>query len=161
MPRLTELLSQDLRRRLVDRRVEVDMSYSNDEQVREAVAAVVEQEEQEHERAALDRLGQGLGSGARAAGGVEATLEALNERRVEVLLLEQGVQRAGGRCPSDGLLSVSSSGTCPADGADIDPVEDLGEAAIEAALLQDAELILVSRYPDLGPHEGFAALLRF
>jgi peptide chain release factor subunit 1 len=161
VPRFEAMLSQDLRRRLVDRRVEADINYANDDQVRAAVSQVVEQEEGEHERSALDRLAAGLGSGGRAVGGPEATLEALNERRVEVLLLERGLARRGGRCPSDGILTVATSGPCPADGTEIEEVEDLSEAAVEAALLQDAEVIFVHRYPDLGPHQGMAALLRF
>jgi peptide chain release factor subunit 1 len=161
VPRLERVLSQDLRRRLVDRRVEADMNHASDEQVRAAVSEVVEQEEREHERSALDRLEAGLGTGERAAGGPQDTLEALNERRVEVLLLEHGVRRHGGRCPSDGILTVATSGPCPADGTELEEIEDLAEAAIEAALMQDAEVIFVERYPDLGPHQGMAALLRY
>jgi peptide chain release factor subunit 1 len=161
VPRLQRLLSQDLRRRLVDRRVAADINSASDAQIRDAVRDVVEEEEAEHERSALDRLNAGLGAGGRAAGGPEATLEALNEQRVEVLLLQRGVPLAGGRCPRDGLLTLATSGSCAADGAELDKVEDLGEAAVEAALLQDAEVIFVERYPDLGPHQGMAALLRF
>jgi peptide chain release factor subunit 1 len=161
VPRFEKLLSQDLRRRLVDRRVEADINYAGDDQVRAAVSQVVEQEEREDERSALDRLAAGLGSGGRAAGGPEATLEALNERRVEVLLLERGLARSGGRCPSDGLLTVATSGPCPADGTEIEEVEDLSEAAVEAALMQGSEVIFVQRFSDLGPHQGMAALLRF
>jgi hypothetical protein len=161
VPRLERLLAQDLRQRLVDRRVAADINSASDAQIRDAVSGVVEEVEREHERSALDRLEAGLGARVRAAGGLEATLEALNERRVEVLLLQRGLARRGGRCPSDGLLTVATSGPCPADGAELEAVEDLGEAAIEAALLQDAEVIIVERYPDLGPHQGMAALLRF
>jgi hypothetical protein len=161
VPRLQRLLSQDLRRRLVDRRVAADINSAGDAQIRDAVSDVVEQEEAEHERSTLDRLNAGLGAGGRAAGGPEATLEALNERRVEVLLLQRGLALAGGRCPRDGLLTLATSGPCPADGAELEEVEDLGEAAVEAALLQNAEVIFVERYPDLGPHQGMAALLRF
>ena len=76
-------------------------------------------------------------------------------------MLERGLARRGGRCPSDGMLTVATSGPCPADGTEIEEVEDLSEAAVEAALLQDAEVIFVHRYPDLGRHQGMAALLRF
>ncbi len=161
VPRFERVLAQDLRRRLVDRRVEADINYASDDAIRSAARDVVETEEREHERSALDRLEAGLGTGGRAAGGPEATLEALNERRVEVLLLERGLERRGGRCPSDGLLTVATSGPCPAGDGEVEEVEDLGEAAIEAAILQDAEIIFVQRYPDLGPHQGIAALLRF
>src|SRR5207253_10509393 len=136
-----------------DRRVSADINSASDAQVRDAIRNVVEEEEAEHERSALDQLNAGLSAGGRAAGGPEATLEALNERRVEVLLLQRGLALAGGRCPRDGLLTLATSGSCPADGTELDKVEDVGEAAVEAALLQDAEVIFVERYPDLGPHQ--------
>jgi hypothetical protein len=161
VPRFERLLSQDLRQRLVDRRVAADINSAGDAQLRDAVSEVVEEEEREHERSALDRLAAGLGADGRAAGGPEATLEALNERRVEVLLLQPGLTLAGGRCPRDGLLTLARSGPCPADGTELEEVEDLGEASVEAGLLQDAEVLFVERYPDLGPHQGMAALLRF
>jgi peptide subunit release factor 1 (eRF1) len=154
-------LHGDLRQRLVEARVAVDVAGANDDQIDSALAELVEEDDRKRERAALDRLAAGLGSGGRAAGGPEATLEALNERRVEVLLLEEGWGPRGGRCPSDGLLTLQMSGPCPADGTELEEIEDLGEAAIEAAVAQDAEVLVVRRYPDLGPHRGIAGLLRF
>jgi peptide subunit release factor 1 (eRF1) len=159
--RFEELLHSDLRPRLVSERLSVDLSSATDDDIRKALAELVDEENGRRERDALNVLAARLGQGERAAGGPEATLEALNERRVEVLLLERGVARRGGRCPSDGLLTLQSEGECPADGTPLGPVEDLAEAAIEAAVLQDAEVLIVERYPDLGPHQGFAALLRF
>jgi peptide chain release factor subunit 1 len=159
--RFEQLLHNDLRPRLAPGRLAVDESRVTDAQIGDALTEFVTEESRRRERESLDLLAERLGVGERAAGGPEATLEALNERRVEVLLLERGVARPGGRCPSDGLLTLQSDGACPADGTALEPIADIGEAAIEAALLQDAEVILVERYPDLGPHQGFAALLRF
>jgi hypothetical protein len=159
--RFEELLRNDLRPRLAATRLAVDVSSATDDQIREALSGVVAEENRMHERESLDALAERLGAGGRAAGGPEATLEALNERRVEVLLIERGVARRAGRCPSDGLLTLESEGACPADGTPLEPLDDLAEAAIEAALLQDAKVLVVDRYPDLGPHQGFAALLRF
>jgi hypothetical protein len=60
------------------------------------------------------------------------------------------------------VLTLESSGPCPTgDGGEIAPIEHLREAAIEAAVLQDAEVIVVTRYPDLGTFQGIAACLRF
>ena len=50
---------------------------------------------------------------------------------------------------------------CPADGFETDEVEHLREAAVEAALGQGAEVMVVRHYPDLGPLQGIGALLRF
>jgi peptide chain release factor subunit 1 len=159
--RLESILHDDLRMRLSQRRVDVDVSSATDDQVRHAVATLVEEDERTRERTALDRLAAGIGSGGRATGGPEPTLDALNERRVETLLLETGFDRRGGRCPTCGLLSCERHGPCPADGTAMEEIEHLREAAVEAALAQDANIIVVSRYPDLGPFQGIGALLRF
>jgi peptide subunit release factor 1 (eRF1) len=159
--RFQSVLPDDLTRSLTKHRIQVDVSVASDEQVRAAAVELVDEVERERERAALDRLAAGLGSGGRAAGGPQATLDALNERRVEVLLLEQGIERAGGRCPACGLLSLETGGPCPADGTQLEEVDHLREAVVEAALTQDAEVVVVRRYPDLGPQQGMAALLRF
>jgi peptide subunit release factor 1 (eRF1) len=159
--RFAELLHDDLRRRLISRRVDVDVATAADDQIRTAVLGLVDDAERERERSALDRLTAALASGGRGAGGPQATLEALNERRVETLLLENGIDRHGGRCPRCGLLTVQTHGTCPVDGTELEELEHLREAVVEAALIQDADVIVVQRYPDLGPHQGIAALLRF
>ena len=113
---------------------------------------VVEQDEREHERSALDRLAAGLGSGGRAAGGPEATLEALNERRVEVLLLQQGLTLAGGRCPRDGLLTLARSGPCPADGV-------IGLGALTQVASTRVSLLVFSGLLALGIFAATPALL--
>jgi hypothetical protein len=159
--RFTGMLHDDLSRRLLSRRVEVDVAAATDDQIRDAVLSLVDDAERERERAALDRLAAGLGGGGRAAGGLQATLDALNERRVETLLLENGIDRRGGRCPACGLLSLETHGACPAEGTELEELQHLREAVVEAALVQDAEVIVVQRFPDLGPHQGLAALLRF
>jgi peptide chain release factor subunit 1 len=157
--RFEPMLSEELRHRLAPERLDVDVSSATDEQVREAVSQLVEHDEQRREREALDQLAQSLGAGGRAAGGPEATLEALNERRVGTLLLDPGFERRGGRCPSCGLLTLDM-GQCPADGTALEDV-DLREAAVEAALAQDSEVLVARHFPDLGPQQGIAALLRF
>jgi len=139
----------------------VDLSSATDEQVRRAVEKLVEEDDKQRERDALDRLAAGIGSGGRAVGGPEGTLEALNERRVEALLLEPGFDRHGWRCGTCGLLLLDGDGRCPADGSELVEVEHVREAAVEAALAQDAEVMVVRHYPDLGPLQGIAALLRF
>jgi peptide chain release factor subunit 1 len=159
--RLDALLHEDLRGRLTSRRVEVDLSSATNDQIQAAVAGLVEEDERHRERTALDRLAAGIGRGDRAAGGPEATLEALTERRVETLLLENGFDRRGGRCPSCGLLSLETHGRCPADGSELEELDHLREAAVEAALAQDADVVVVRHYPDLGPFQGIGALLRF
>jgi peptide chain release factor subunit 1 len=159
--RFEAMLNEELRSRLTSRRVDVDVAAATDDQVRAAVSALVDDDERQRERRALDRLAAGIGSGGRAVGGPKATFDALNERRVEKLLFETGFDCRGGRCPACGLLTMETHGPCPADGTEIEEIEHMREAAVESALAQDSEVVVVSRYPDLGPFQGIGAILRF
>ncbi|HEY4828529.1 MAG TPA: Vms1/Ankzf1 family peptidyl-tRNA hydrolase [Solirubrobacteraceae bacterium] len=161
VPRLEGFLSAEVRANLASGRVEVDLSSANDEEIRRSLAKLVVEDEKQLERDALDRLAAGVGTGGRAVGGAEDTLEALNERRVQTLLLEPGFDRRGARCLSCGLLMLEATDRCPADGGEVEEVEHLREATIEAALAQDADVMIVRHYPDLGPLGGVGALLRF
>ncbi len=160
--RLEGFLHNDVRAALIDQRLDLDLSSVTPSDVCAAVADLIEEDKGAHVRAALDRLAEGIGSGRQATGGPSDVVAALNERRVETLLLDEQFDRAAGRCAACGVLTLESSGPCPTgDGGEIAPIEHLREAAIESAVLQDAEVIVVTRHPDLGTYQGIAALLRF
>jgi peptide subunit release factor 1 (eRF1) len=129
--------------------------------VRAAVARLVADDEKRSERDTLDRLAAGIGAGGRATGGPTDMVQALNERRVGTLLLEQRFDGPAARCPSGGLLLLDGDRRCSVDGTPLEDVEHLREAAVKAAVAQDADVIVVNHYPDLGPFQGIGALLRF
>ncbi|MDQ6745366.1 MAG: hypothetical protein M3Z27_05040 [Actinomycetota bacterium] len=159
--RLETFLHEELRPLLTERHIDVDVAAASEDAIRAAAGRLVEEDDRERERAALDRLAEAGGTGSRGAGGLEETLGALGERRVDTLLLDATFDRAGARCPSCGLLLAQAGRACPADGATPQPVERLREAVVEAALAQDAHVMAVRHFSDLGPFGGIAALLRF
>ena len=161
VPRLEAHLAAEVRAHLAPQRVEVDLSRAHDAEIRRALAKLVVEDEEHLERQALDRLAAGIGTGGRAVGGPENTTAALNERRVETLLLDQSFDRPAGRCLTCGLLLLADGARCPVDGSRTERLEHLREAAVEAALAQDAGVMIVRHHPDLGPHQGIGALLRF
>jgi peptide chain release factor subunit 1 len=127
-------IEQRLHPYLVERiagRIRVDVEHASADEVRAAAAPVVEQHEREVERGALDRLRAGVGRGERAATGGADVLAALEQSRVEILLLAEDY-----------------------DGADRDE-------AIELALAQSAAVILVRHHDELVVHGGIGAVLRF
>src|SRR4051812_24229598 len=145
-------------------RIDVDVETATADQVLEKAAPLLEKIEEERERDALDRLGDP----ARAAHGLLNVLEALNERRVETLVLVDGYQVAGAVCPQCGWLGPEGPRHCPADGSDLVPREDVVEGAIELALQQSAEVLPFPRREDDGGNHGeldkrggIGALLRF
>jgi peptide subunit release factor 1 (eRF1) len=103
-----------------------------------------------------------MGSGGRAAAGLEDTLAALNEQRVEVLLLQENFDAAGVCCPQCGCLGPSGVDACPADGTATIARDDITDLAVRRAITQSAQVVRVSddddRLEELG---SIAAVLRF
>jgi len=137
-------------------RVEVDVERSNPDQVLDAARPLIEKLEREREQDALERLGE------RGACGIEDVLPPLNERRVELLILDEqfgGV--TGVQCLECGWLGLEGD-RCPADGSETVELDDLTEAMIELAVQQSADLLLVHHEREaLERYGGVAALLRF
>ena len=143
-------------------RVKVDVENTTPEVVRNAAAPVMHEIDRAREREALDRLEEGVGAGGRGVVGLEDTIGALNERRVEALLLVEGLTAPGVFCRSCGWVGVQDLKTCPADGGKLERRDDVVESAVELAILQSAE-VLVSRDPrdELERRGGVGAVLRF
>jgi peptide chain release factor subunit 1 len=143
-----------LRERLAGR-IEVDVR-SNADQVLDAARPLIEKLEQERESKALEKLGE------RGATGLENVLPPLNERRVELLILDEqfgGV--TGVQCLECGWLGLEGD-RCPADGSELAQLDDLTEAMIELSVQQAADLLAVRHERGaLEAHGGAAALLRF
>ena len=137
-------------------RIEVDVERSSPDQVLEAARPLIEKLEREREHDALERLGE------RGACGIEDVLPPLNERRVELLILDEqfgGV--TGVQCLDCGWLGLEGD-RCPADGSETVQLEDLTEAMIELSVQQSADLLAVHHEREaLERYGGVAALLRF
>jgi peptide chain release factor subunit 1 len=146
-----------LRERIVGR-LQIDVENSNVDDVRSAAAAAIEDWTRRCERTALDRLTEGVGRGGRGAAGLAAVLEALNEQRVEILLVAEGFRSPGGRDEQTAMLYPGDHG--PED-QELERCENIVEPAIEKAIEQSAKVLQVSHHDDLGPLGGIGAVLRY
>ena len=146
-----------LRERCVGR-LRLDVENSGIDDVRSTVAEAFDAYAAGQEREALDRLIEGVGRGARGAGGVADVLGALNEARVDTLLVADGFRAPGLRDTSTGLLYAE--GAAPPD-VSVERVEDIIEPAMEKAIEQSARVLRVSHFDDLGPLGGIGAVLRY
>jgi peptide subunit release factor 1 (eRF1) len=142
-------------------RIQVDVESASPTDVLEAAAPVFEEHRRAREREAIERLRAGIGRGpdGLAVAGLPNVLTALNEQRVEILLLEPGTSGRGWVDPVTGYLAADP-GPSPT-GGELQERENVIEAAIERAIEQSAEVLVLNDQPDLGPHGGVAALLRF
>jgi peptide subunit release factor 1 (eRF1) len=145
-------------------RIGVDVENTSVDEVHRAAAVKIEAYEQQRDRAALDRLSEGLSKGSRAAAGLDDVLEALNERRVEILLLEPGYQVPGCTCPQCGWVGPMDGGACPADGTPVACRDSVVESAVELAVVQSADVLVMrdeNLQRELQSHGQIAAVLRF
>jgi peptide subunit release factor 1 (eRF1) len=154
------LLHPYLRERLAGR-IEVDVENTAPEEVRQAADGVIGAYERSLEKDMLDRLVAATSSGGRGATGLEDTLEALNEQRVEALLLQDNFDAAGVCCPQCGWLGPPGVTQCPADGTDTVEREDITDLAVRRAITQSARVVVVGDDDRLEPLGSIAALLRF
>jgi len=142
-------------------RFEIGVENTSADEVLQAATEVIEGYERKLENETLDRLVAEKGSGGRGAAGLEDTLEALNEQRVEVLLLLENFDAAGVCCPQCGWLGAPGTGACPADGTDTTKRKDITDLAVRRALTQSARVVVVRDDDRLEPLGSIAALLRF
>jgi peptide chain release factor subunit 1 len=155
---LESLLHPYLRERLVARcKVRVDASV---EEIRQVALEVEADVEREGEADAVRRLRDAVGSDNRGVIGLDATLRALVERRVDVLLVSTGFAAPGWRCGGCGWIGRVGR-KCPVCSADMHEVADVVEEAIEDALAQSCEVEVCVGNADLDVMGQIGALLRY
>jgi peptide subunit release factor 1 (eRF1) len=135
-------LDHDLAERIC-RLVSIDTTAPLDE-VRTAVHGVAEHRVEERRSEALDRLAAAVNGAEPAAAGLQQVIDALNMKRVELMLVSEGYVERGRRCPADDTLALQGD-TCPACGTAMEDVEDMVDEAVVRAVDSDAP---VYRIPD-------------
>src|SRR4051794_1800186 len=142
-----------LKERIVGK-IQIDVENATLDDVKACARDAIVEHTRKSEREALDRLNEGVGRGGRAAAGVAEVLDALNQARVETLLIAENFSAAGRVDFEAGLL-------LPETAAQGEPVANIVEPAIEKAVEQSAHTLVVRHHDDLGPLGGIGAVLRF
>jgi peptide subunit release factor 1 (eRF1) len=96
--------------------------------------------------------------------GVEPFLEALNQRRVMTVAVDDAFQLPGGYCAHCDLLVLDPAKPCPVCGNPVEAESDIVDRALEMALAQDATIELVRSEAArtlMAQHAPIGALLRF
>ncbi len=141
--------------------VDADLEHAPADELARAVAPVIERAEHDRERALVDRLEQGLGTGGPAAAGLDEVLSTLEQERVETLLVADRSRLTAGLCPRCARLSTSDQGKCALDGAVLAEV-DAVEHAVDEAVRQSARVVVMRHEVNwLLEHGQIAALLRW
>lgn len=95
-----------------------------------------------------------------ATAGFQSTLVALQEGKVDTLVIAQNQERAGARCTQCGFVFGRQLDQCPYDGSPAESGVDVVEEAIRLAEAQGADIEFVGE-GDVGDLAGVGALLRF
>jgi peptide chain release factor subunit 1 len=135
-------------------------AHADGKQLLDAVRPVLDEWRQKREEALLDRWREEAGKHGRAAAGWEQTLEAASDGRVELLLVQDGVDQPAYECPQCGRAQTTN-GSCPLDGTTMVSRENGVDLAVHKTLAHGGTVHIVSDRPDLEPVGGVAALLRF
>jgi peptide subunit release factor 1 (eRF1) len=159
-PDFEERLHPYLKERLAGK-IDLDVENTTPEDVYRAASQAIAERERQLEEETLDRLVAARNSGGRGVSGLEQTLEALNEQRVEVLLLEENFDAAGVCCPQCGWLGPPGIAECPADGTATEERDDITDLAVRRAITQSARVVIVRDDERLEPLGSIGAVLRF
>ncbi|MDQ1565128.1 MAG: hypothetical protein QOF96_8 [Actinomycetota bacterium] len=154
---LEGLLHPWIRDRVADR-LAISATAGPDE-VRQAALCVEAAVARRNEAALVDRLRDAVGAGGGVAG-LEPTLAALVERRVELLLVSDGYETEGWRCRSCQYLGPLGR-RCPVCTNSMDLVDDVVEEAVEEALANKCRVQMVRENADLDVLGRIGAILRF
>ena len=130
------------------------------DEIRAAALEMETRVERQKEAAVVARLREAVATGRRGVAGLADVLPALNERRVERLLVSQGYAESGWRCDVDGTLHRVGR-TCKLCGAEMVAADDIVEEAVEEALSQGCHVEICVGNADLDVLGRIGALLRY
>lgn len=155
---LVNVLHPYLQERL-EARCNIPVGSSNAE-IRAAALEVEAQVERRKEAELVDRLREASGAGRKATTGLDATLKAIVERRVDTLLVSHGYEAPGWRCMGCGHIAVVGR-SCPVCQVDMVQVDDIIEEAVEEAINQSCDVEICVGNADLDVLGRIGALLRY
>ena len=103
-------------------------------------------------------------SAAKGRGGVvglDDTLGALREGRVQTLLIREGLREPGHRCLSCGYMMAQEADVCPFCGGKIAEIPDAVEMAVRQVMQSGGDVEVLHDDLDLGKYGHIGALLRY
>lgn len=147
-----------LRERLAGR-ASLALSASDDQVLAEA-QAMETAVERKRQAAVVERLRAEAASGRRGVTGLGPTLAALNDHRIDQLVVSKGFSAPGWRC-DDCLIHVALGRACKRCGGEMEKIDDVVEEAVEAALARSTRVEICIENADLDVMGRIGALLRF
>lgn len=158
-PELEKVLHPYLRERMLGR-FALDIN-ANTNEILARVGALEEERRRVEASSLLDSLGPELEAGRIYVGGLDDVLAMLNQRRVDLLLVENGFAVPGRQCRICNTVEFEEE-VCPVCGRHPETIADVVDEARELAVRQDAQVITVPLgHPAMAQAGKIAARLRY
>jgi peptide chain release factor subunit 1 len=119
------------------------------------------QVEAQHEKKIVENLVSGAAKNGAAVTGLEATLVAINDGRVQMLVLVENLKKRGYRCQECNRLTTLLSETCEGCSGKLEKIPDILELAVSTVMRQGGEVEVIQPLPELEQAGGIGALLRY
>jgi peptide chain release factor subunit 1 len=156
-----ELLPEPLKERLIGV-VPCSLKAGRDE-VMTALTPAIQAHERSEEEALLLQISESADAGGRGVLGLEATLRAISDGRVQELAVADGISASGRECANCGHLDANSIPACPRCKMELVQTEDIIERATERVYAQGGrvEVMFGNARESLVARGGVGALLRY
>jgi peptide chain release factor subunit 1 len=135
-------------------------AHADEQRLLAAIRPVLDRWWNGREEATLDRWREEAAKNGRAAAGWEETLEAASDGRVDLLLVQSGIDHAAYECPKCGRAQLTD-GSCPIDGTAMESRDAGLDVAVHKTLVNGGTVQVIREHRDLEPVGGLAALLRY
>ncbi|MEW6566628.1 MAG: hypothetical protein AB1449_00385 [Chloroflexota bacterium] len=122
---------------------------------------LVQQAERESEARQVRAMITAAAKGRDGVVGLEDTLGAAHEGRVQTLVLSEGFRAPGYRCRGCGYLTIQRLDRCPFCGRDFERIEDAVEMAVRKVMADGGEVEVVRGNPELDRAGRIGGLLRY
>ncbi|MDD5368607.1 MAG: hypothetical protein PHQ40_05950 [Anaerolineaceae bacterium] len=117
--------------------------------------------EQHQETHAVDALITAAAKGDHGAIGLDDTLSALHEGRVQTLIMLNGYQAPGYRCGNCGFMTTQASEVCPFCASSFETIPDVVELAVRLVMQAGGDIQVIRSAPRLEQAGNIGALLRY
>jgi peptide subunit release factor 1 (eRF1) len=136
------------------------MTVSHPEILTKVMQVGLEAEKRQEARL-VEALITSAAKGNGAVVGLENTLAAINDKRVQSLFVAQGYRKAGYRCQNSDYITFHIMERCPVCEGKIEPAEDIVEMAISTVMRHGGNIEIVHDNAQLDKVGEIGALLRY
>lgn len=122
---------------------------------------VREQKETRYIEELMQRVQEYAGAGGRGTIGLIETLQALNEQKVHIMLVQEGFSQPGSRCDACSMLMPEIVESCPACGEPATVVENIVDSALQRALELGSTVEVSTEFEKLAPIQCIGSIMYY